>query len=344
MSIGMDKLFQMLSCYNDDITQEKGIEEGKKIKYISKLIKPIEDKNVWNNCAKIIVSKSDTVISHYSHLLLDWLQNENDPGFDIIYNKIKSMPTELIGESYVYTIHHARKQDNEKWLINLSRLIENQELYKYLSVEDRNIMNKYYDKLQLMKTKKENKEKNKIINQQKLEKENTRMQIGINELFKMLRWDSDEIEQKKAIEEGKKVKYMSIFIQPIEDKGIWENCAKIIASKSDEELKPYLTRLFQWLEDPNWPGSETIYNRLQTMPDEFIIDAFTYNMRRYIKLEDEMAIIWFVVFSKRVLYGGDYTSELQEDLSKGRKLYEKLTAQEIKSIRKNCDDYIAYEE
>ena len=49
------------------------------------------------------------------------------------------------------------------------------------------------------------------------------MSIGINELFEMLNWNNDEDIQKKGIEEGMKIKYISILIQPIEDKSIWEN-------------------------------------------------------------------------------------------------------------------------
>jgi len=292
--MGIDELFEMLDEENSEEIQMKGIEEGKKIKYLSVLIRPLENKKVWNNCAKIIAQKPDEEIEHLVYSLLEWLKDENDPGFDIIYNRIKLMPVQLIDYPYESKINQARKTNNEKWLINLSRLIENKELYEFLSIEDRNIMKKYYEKVQLMKTKKENREKNILINQQEIK--NNKTQIGINELFEMLKWESDESEQEKGIEEGKKVKYMSIFLQN-GPKGIWENCARIIASKTDEELKPYLTRLFQWLEDPNWPGSEIIYNRLQSMTDEFIIDAFTYNMREYIKLEDDSSIASLVTFA-----------------------------------------------
>ena len=65
------------------------------------------------------------------------------------------------------------------------------------------------------------------------------MSLGINELFEMLNWNNDEKIQKRGIEEGKKVKHISAFFQT-GDKNIWENCAKIIASHSDEELKIYL--------------------------------------------------------------------------------------------------------
>ena len=40
------------------------------------------------------------------------------------------------------------------------------------------------------------------------------------------------------------------FIQPLtprHNKNVWENCAAIIAEKSDEELETYLTELLEWL-------------------------------------------------------------------------------------------------
>ena len=73
------------------------------------------------------------------------------------------------------------------------------------------------------------------------------MLVDINILFEMLDINNDISIQQKGIEEGKKVKYLSVFMQPIESKNVWENCAKIIVSKSDEELDKYMFFLMEWL-------------------------------------------------------------------------------------------------
>lgn len=91
------------------------------------------------------------------------------------------------------------------------------------------------------------------------------MDTGIDRIFEMLSWNSDESTQARGIEEAKKIKNLSVLIQPIESKSIWENCAKVLSSKIDDELKPYLLNLFKWLQDMNWPGADIVYERLQSI-------------------------------------------------------------------------------
>ena len=110
MEIGINELFEMLSSNNDEKIQKIGIEEGKKIKNLHFLMQPIGEKSSWENCARIIVQKSDEILSEYDLFLFEWLQDENWPGFEIIYNRIKTMPAELIHSSYIYSIKKAIKE------------------------------------------------------------------------------------------------------------------------------------------------------------------------------------------------------------------------------------------
>ena len=109
----------------------------------------------------------------------------------------------------------------------------------------------------------------------------------------MLSWDNDEKIQAQGINEAKKIKNISVLIQPIESKSVWENCAKVLASKTDEELKIYLIDLFKWLQDMNWPGADIIYNRLKHMPIEQIEMAYRFCLSLAEQTED---MVW-----KRVL-------------------------------------------
>ena len=54
------------------------------------------------------------------------------------------------------------------------------------------------------------------------------MGTDIDTIFKMLSWNSSEKEQLRGIDEAKKIEYLSVLFQPIEDKSVWENCAKVI--------------------------------------------------------------------------------------------------------------------
>jgi hypothetical protein len=101
------------------------------------------------------------------------------------------------------------------------------------------------------------------------------MSIGIDQIFEMLSWENKETIQLQGIEEAKKIKHLSVLIQPIESKSVWENCAKVLISKEDQELKMYLISMFKWLQDMTWPGADLIYERLKRMPKESI--EFAYN-------------------------------------------------------------------
>ena len=49
------------------------------------------------------------------------------------------------------------------------------------------------------------------------------MGTDIDTIFKMLSWNSSEKEQLRGIDEEKKIEYLSVLFQPIEDKSVWEN-------------------------------------------------------------------------------------------------------------------------
>ena len=81
----------------------------------------------------------------------------------------------------------------------------------------------------------------------------------------MLSWDNDMSVQLQGMQMAQQIKSLWVLILPIlpqNSKSIWENCAKVLAAKSDCELFPYLTELFKWFQDMNWPGASIIYDRL----------------------------------------------------------------------------------
>ena len=90
--------------------------------------------------------------------------------------------------------------------------------------------------------------------------------MEIDRIMDMLDWHNPEEVRQLGREMADKVRCINVFILPFykeyHTKSVWDNCAIILAGKSDEELRPYLVRLLEWLKDLNWPGAYCILERL----------------------------------------------------------------------------------
>ena len=120
--------------------------------------------------------------------------------------------------------------------------------------------------------------------------------MDINQIFNMIDdkyiANNDLKTQELGIEEGKKVKNMSVFFQPKENNGVWENCAKIIASHTDKELERYLPLALEWFQDANWPGYVTIRDRLRKMNCDFIYNAYSSAISEAYRSQDWIWVYW----------------------------------------------------
>lgn len=114
------------------------------------------------------------------------------------------------------------------------------------------------------------------------------MCCSIDEIYQLFLWDhqlsNEENENKaqKGIEAAKQIQNLFPFMQPIvvppeKSKSVWEPCAKVVAMRSDEELRPFIFKLLKWIEDPNWPGALIIYERLTQMPYAAIEPALQFS-------------------------------------------------------------------
>ena len=133
--------------------------------------------------------------------------------------------------------------------------------------------------------------------------------MTLDEIYESFIWDAsytnEEYESKIAIgiNEAKNYKYLYPFIQPLipgKSKCIWEPCARIVALKSDEELKPYLYLLFEWLQDLNWPGAYVIFDRLLKMPFSLLENELEHCKWRAEKENDELWLMALEDFSKQI--------------------------------------------
>ena len=133
--------------------------------------------------------------------------------------------------------------------------------------------------------------------------------MTLDEIYESFIWEASYTDEEYesnisvGINEAKKFKYLYPFIQPVipeKSKFIWEPCAKVVALKSDEELKPYLYLLFEWLQDLNWPGAYIIFERLLKMPYALLESELTYCKKRAEKENDELWLMALEDFNKQI--------------------------------------------
>ena len=120
------------------------------------------------------------------------------------------------------------------------------------------------------------------------------MEASIDEIFEFLSWNNSDEIQKRGIELANCISYLSVLIMPIENKSVWENCAKVLIGKSDDELELYLFELFGWLKDMNWPGAYLIYDRLISFPTEKFLPPYQHSLFEAKQMKDH---IWEMVLN-----------------------------------------------
>ncbi len=97
---------------------------------------------------------------------------------------------------------------------------------------------------------------------------------NINDIYKMLNWENSVEIQREGFRLAKKINDLSLLIMPPAPSSVWECCAQILSEKSDDELEPYLYKLFEWLQDLNWPGALTIVDRLNVFSSKKLKTPF----------------------------------------------------------------------
>lgn len=91
------------------------------------------------------------------------------------------------------------------------------------------------------------------------------MAVDIDYIMDLLDIQRRPNEQARGLEYASHVRSINVFLQPRDSRhnqNVWSNCARVLAARSDRELAPYFSQLFDWLRDRNSPGADTIYRRL----------------------------------------------------------------------------------
>lgn len=139
MSLTIDDIYDLFawdaSFSNEEYNArvDRGIAEAGKLKNIYPFIQPIvagrNSKSVWEPCAKVIALKSDEELDDYMYRLLEWLQDMNWPGAEIIFERLSQIPYAKIQDYVEFSIHRAKREQDEIWLDTLEALKEHRHWY-----------------------------------------------------------------------------------------------------------------------------------------------------------------------------------------------------------------------
>lgn len=123
MTANIDEIYNMLSWDNEISIQNIGIQEAEKIKSLWVLIMPLlsnNSKSIWENCAKVLVKKSDFELKPYLTQLLKWLQDMNWPGSELIYNRLLEFPISEIEHPLKICLSLANNINDIPWVSALT--------------------------------------------------------------------------------------------------------------------------------------------------------------------------------------------------------------------------------
>ena len=116
--------------------------------------------------------------------------------------------------------------------------------------------------------------------------------INIDYIMGLLDWNKSIAYQAEGIKMAENIENINVFLQPCSknyNKNVWDNCAKILSARSNEELSPYMIELMEWLQDMNWPGAFCIFERLKGMVNEQLFQhSYTICLKYAQALEDEV--------------------------------------------------------
>ena len=116
--------------------------------------------------------------------------------------------------------------------------------------------------------------------------------IDIDYIMGLLDWNKSIADQAEGIKMAENIENINVFLQPCSknyNKNVWDNCAKILSARSNEELSPYMIELMEWLQDMNWPGAFCILDRLKGMVNEQLFQhSYTICLKYAQALDDEV--------------------------------------------------------
>lgn len=136
----------------------------------------------------------------------------------------------------------------------------------------------------------------------------------IDRIMWLIDWNRSESEQQTGISLARDISCINAFFRPIGQgysKSVWDNCAIIIAERSDEELAPYISDMLLWLEDLNWPGAEIIQNRLIQFRD---VEILSLHINEIVPVLQTLKRDSWLIFIAELLQNKDLKKALNEEV------------------------------
>ena len=131
----IDIIMEMLDWNQPIDIQEKGIELGSLIQSINVFVQPKNqnlNKNVWENCAKILSRKDDKTLRPYLTDCFEWISDMNWPGSEIIYKRLKKYRRDRVfAQTLNECIYQAKRNNQLNWLDTLNELSDSPITYNY---------------------------------------------------------------------------------------------------------------------------------------------------------------------------------------------------------------------
>ncbi len=90
-------------------------------------------------------------------------------------------------------------------------------------------------------------------NLSEIEKSNQKDIVSEKYILKLLDCNMPRSSQERGIQLGLKAENIRFLIAPKNNIDTWENCAKILFEKEDQQIIDYIFELFKWLQDKNCP-------------------------------------------------------------------------------------------
>lgn len=146
----IDDIMKMLDCYNSEEIQQKGIELAKDVKSINVFIMPCNPEsnmNVWENCAKILATKSDNILEPYAFQLLEWIADTMKPGGLIILERLKNF-SEMQGHlltAVKMCASDAIASENSLWIGAFTELLDNEKIKAALPENTLKVLQEHYE-------------------------------------------------------------------------------------------------------------------------------------------------------------------------------------------------------
>ncbi len=144
--VNRKEIIEMMNWNQNETIQMNAINLAKEDDNLEYWIQPDHYKYSWENCAKVVISKNDQVLSKHLIKILEWLKDINWPGALSILERLKQFESELLKKDLEKTILIANKQHDIEWLSSLSELWEVKKIRNVLEESVKNILKNAYNR------------------------------------------------------------------------------------------------------------------------------------------------------------------------------------------------------